>query len=127
MTGLDNPVATGGTALIATLAIQFLKNSGWATWFNRETDRANLALSIVVAAATAMGLHVTINWASGDGALHFNLHQVWDGVIQWAAQHGWYKTTVVPAETLGEIRALLQRILEPPPVSDAAAKTEGKL
>jgi hypothetical protein len=123
MIGLENPVATGGTALLATLAIQFLKNSGWATWFNRETDRANLALSIAVAAATALGVHVTFNAATGDGALHFNLHQVWDGVVQWAVQHAAYKNVVVPAETLGEIRALLQRAL-PPAVS--AAEDKGK-
>lgn len=125
MTGLDNPVATGGTALLATLAIQFLKNSQWASWFTRETKRANLVLSVVVAVATSLGIHFAWDAAKDTlvitGLMGGLTHGAWEALLQWAAQHATYKAFVVPAETLGEIRALLARQL-PPPVSEGAAK-----
>lgn len=123
MTGIDNPVALGSSALLATLAIQFLKNSGWASWFNRETDRANLALSILVATAISLGIHLAAGTHDGDFIITGNWHLIGNAVTQWVAQHAAYKGFVVPGETLGEIRALLQRAL-PPAVS--AAEDKGK-
>jgi hypothetical protein len=125
MTGFDNPAATGGTALIASLAIQYLKNSGWATWFTRETNRANLALSILVAGALSVGIHFTWDAATDTFAIvglqGFVRHGLWEWFLQWVAGHATYKGFIVPAETLGEIRALLARAL-PPPITEGAQK-----
>lgn len=125
MTGIDNPAAMGGSALFATLAIQALKNSGWATWFNRETARANLGLSIAIAGAASLGIHFVWDAAKDTltiTGLAFSLrHSVWEWALQWAAQHAAYKGFVVPSETLGEIRALLQRSL-PPSITTAESK-----
>jgi len=130
MTGLDNPAATGGTALIASLAIQYLKNSGWATWFTRETNRANLALSVLVAFCTSIGIHFTWDAATDTfaiiGVMAALKHGLWEWFLQWVTQHAAYKGFIVPAETLGEIRALLARAL-PPPVTEGAQKAlDGK-
>lgn len=123
MTGLENPVATGSTALMATIAIQALKNSNWASWFNRNTPHANLALSILVALGTAAGIHFTMDWTTGVGNIAFSLHALWEAVVQWVAQHAIYKKMVAEPEIAGEVRALLQRLL-PPPISDAERKTQ---
>lgn len=121
--GLDSPLVTGTTAVVASMAIQALKNSGWATWFNRQTDRANLALSIAVAIATTAGIHWTFDTASGNGTILFNIHQIWGALSQWVAQHIAYKQFIVPSETMGEIRAMMQKLL-PPPISKAEEKTQ---
>jgi hypothetical protein len=127
MHGLDNPTATGGTALIAALAIQALKNSGWATWFNRETGKANLFLSLVVAAIAQAGIHWTYDATAGTlvitGLTMAAAHALYQTSLQFSAQHVWYKAIVVLPETLGEIRAMLQRAM-PPPISAPEAKTE---
>lgn len=129
MTGLDNPAAQGGAAIAASMAIQYLKNAGWASWFTRETAKANLGLSLVIAFLTSVGIHWTWDPATDTigiiGVAGFFKHGLWEWIIQWIGQHASYKGLVVPAETLGEIRALLQRVLEPPPVSEGAAKAEG--
>jgi hypothetical protein len=128
MTGIDNPAATGGLALVSALGIQYLKNSGWATWFNRETDKANLFLSLLVAFFTSLGIH--FSWdAKTDtiaiiGVMYALQHGLWEWFIQWAAQHVVYKTVIVQSETLGEIRAYLARLASPPPISEGDAKTQ---
>lgn len=128
MTGLDNPIATGGTAIVSALIIQALKNADWATWFNRQTPRANLVLSMIVAYATSIGVHFA--WDGEKGTLLITgltlagiAHNLWQATLQWVAQHTSYKAFIVPAETLGEIRSLLQRSL-PPPISEPEQKTQ---
>src|SRR5665213_487241 len=104
MHGFDHPTATAGTALLAALAIQYLKNSGWATWFNRQTGRANLFLSLLVAAVTQAGIHLT--WNSAEGTLLITGltaaagHALWQTALQFSSQHVWYKAVVVLPETL---------------------------
>lgn len=128
MTGLDNPAATGGFALLAALAIQYLKNTPWATWIRRDTAKANLALSVAVAFLTSVGIHwnyVPVSDTLQIVGLHQALtHGLWEWVMQWATQHAAYKGIVVPSETLGEIRALIARALEPPPISAGDAKVQ---
>lgn len=128
MIGLDNPAATGGLALLASLLIQYLKNTSWATWVRRDTAKANLALSVAIAFVTSMGIHWT--WNSGTdtimivGVRAALEHNIWQWLIQWAAQHTAYKGIVVPSETLGEIRALLARAVDGGPVSEGDAKVQ---
>lgn len=128
MTGFDNPAATGGLALLVSLGIQWLKNSPWATWFTRESDKANLGLSIVLAGVATLGIHWnyvdatdTIAIVGVKAALSHNL---WQWVLQWATQHAAYKGIVVPSETLGEIRGLLQRAIDGGPISAGDAKVK---
>jgi hypothetical protein len=124
---IANPYATGGLAMISALFVQYLKNSGWATWFTRETNRANLALSVLLAGLASFGIHYTWDAATDTLAivgLTFALkHGIWDWLLQWVTQHAAYKGLIVPAETLGEIRALLQRD-NPPPISQGEAKAQ---
>jgi hypothetical protein len=113
--GSDNLIATGGVAVVSAIAIQYLKNSGWASWFTRETGRANLFLSLVMAFATSLGIHYT--WDPVKDVLMITglsqalSHGIWEWLLQWATQHAAYKSLIVPAETLGEIRALLRDVL----------------
>lgn len=124
MTGLDNPVATGGAAVIAVAMIQALKNCDrpWAKWISRETATLNLWLGIGVAFATSIGIHVVHE--AGNWTISFSTHEVWQALIQWATQQITYKGFVVPAEALGEIRTLLERGFTPPPESEGAAKVQ---
>lgn len=118
--------AIGGSALISALLIQYLKNSGWATWFTRETNRANLFLSILVSGAASVGIHFTYTAATDSlviiGLAAFFKHGVWEWAGQWVTQHAAYKGFIVPSETLGEIRAMLGRVLTPPAISEGDAK-----
>lgn len=125
-TGLDNPAATGGLAVAAALFIQYLKNAGWASWFTRETEKANLALSLATAFFATVGIHWTWDRTTDTfaiiGVSAFLTHGVWQWFVQWIGQYASYKGLIVPAETLGEIRALLARGLTPPPISEGDAK-----
>ncbi len=127
-TGLDNPAATGGLAVAAALFIQYLKNAGWATWFTRETAKANVALSVVTAFLMTVGIHWTWDARTDTfaiiGVAAFLSHGLWQWFLQWLGQHVAYKSLVVPSETLGEIRAMLARLLTPPPISEGDAKAQ---
>lgn len=123
---IDNPVGIGGSAVLSTLIIQWIKNSGWATWFTRETARANLALSIFAAGLATAGVHFTFDATSDTiaiiGVAAFFQHGIWQWFVQWVAQHAAYKGLVVGPEILGEIRTLLARMADGGPVSEGDAK-----
>jgi hypothetical protein len=48
---------------LSVLLIQSLKNSSWATWFNRNSDKLNKAASGVLALLAAIGIHMS--WTHG--------------------------------------------------------------
>lgn len=48
---------------LSVLALQKLKNSPWAPWFHRQSDRLNTAFSGFLALLAAIGIHMT--WAHG--------------------------------------------------------------
>ena len=130
---MDNVyVASGGTAVIVSVLFQIVKNSTWFPWLTRETGKLNAAIGVLIALVSALGIVWSFDFNPNSydftGQFHGNLLDVWHAIehsfVQWVMQHTFYKTALVPAEALGEIRGLLARGFTPPPISDGAAKAE---
>jgi hypothetical protein len=121
MVGVDNPAAVATSALLMSLLVQALKNSPLVPWMNRQTGTVNLLVSFVSAIISAGVIHYAWDVKTGDVTFVLNVHLVWAFIVQWGTQHAAYKGLIVPTETLGDIRALLQRAL-PPPINEAEAK-----
>lgn len=124
-------VATGGSAVLLATLLQLLKNSPYFPWLSRQTGKVNLLASVVLAFFASAGISHHFDF-SGDGTFAFglegNLYDVWHFIvhwaIQWASQHSFYKGFIVPAETLGETRAILKSIQD---LLEAAQKLAGAL
>lgn len=117
-------VASPIVALMSSVLIQLLKNSQWASWINRDTAKLNAFLSALIAFVSSMGIVMSFDWNPDSGAFAAGFKgNVWDILhllthfpVQWAEQHVLYKGLIVPAETLGEIRAILKEgLLAQPP------------
>ena len=113
----DNPTATLGLAVVIPFMLQAMKNASWFPWLTRHTSQLNFAVGIVAATAATFGIHATWDASTGGTITIPGLMGLWQAFVQWAAQQTAYKGLVVPAETLGEIRTMLERFLTPPPVS----------
>lgn len=120
----DNPVATVGLAVVVSAVFQALKNSDKFPWISRASGKINFWVGIVAAIASAAGIHATWDVQSGGTIAIPGALGIWQAVIQWASQYIAYKGLIVPAETLGEIRTMLERTMTPPPVSEGAAKAD---
>ena len=127
---MDNVyVASGTLALVVSVALQMAKNSPWFPWLSRNSGKVNAYVSAVAAVLSSMGIAWSFDFDQTTGAVaaafQFNLytilHMTGHSIVQFSAQHVAYKGLIVPAEQLGEIRQLLQRVLQPP-ISDAEAK-----
>lgn len=118
----DNPTATLGLAVVIPFLLQAMKNSTWFPWVSRQTSRINFVVGVIAASAATFGIHATWDASTGGSITLPSLMGLWQAFVQWTAQQTAYKGLVVPAETLGEIRTLLERVLSPPPVSEGAAK-----
>jgi hypothetical protein len=127
-------IASPTVALVTSVVIQMFKNSPLISFMDRDTQKLNAFISGIVAFITSLGLVVSFDM-SPDGAFAAGLHgNIWDVLhvlghfpVQWATQHMFYKGLIVPAETLGEIRAVLkegllnqlpQKKTEVPPTGD---------
>ncbi len=130
---MDNIYAASGvTAIFVSVAMQILKNTPLFPWLSRNSGKLNAAISVLAAFATSVGIIYSFDYDELTGAFLFNIHgNLWDAwhVIthtagQWATQHLFYKGFIVPAETLGEMRAMLANALTPPPVSPGAEKAK---
>lgn len=128
---MDNFYATSGvSAIVVSVLLQVLKNTPFFPYLSRNTAKLNSAVSIVAAFVVSIGIIYQFDYDDATGAFILNVHgNLWDvlhtiehTIGQWAAQQVAYKGLIVPAETLGEIRHLLARVLEPPPVSEGEAK-----
>ena len=120
----DNVIATGGLAVVVTVILQAIKNSNWFPWISRATSKINFWVGIVAAIASTAGIHGHYDMATGGALAIPGLHVIWQSVVQWASQQAAYKGLVVPAETLGEIRGMLEKVMTPPAVSEGAAKAD---
>jgi hypothetical protein len=119
--------ALASAATVSTL-LQLAKNAPSLPWISRETGRLNAALSIVLAGLTTVGLNYSGTYDETTGGFTIGLSGTIGGVIdslaqwvgQWTAQQFAYKGLVVPAEMLGEIRAILKdALLNQPPQTKA--------
>lgn len=133
---MDTELLTAGTAgVIVSALLQVAKNSPLFPWMSRNTGKLNVWISVVTALLSSAGILWSFDYNGTSGEFSGNFHgNVWDlwqiakhTTGQWAWQHFVYKSGVVPAETLGEIRALLMRVLTPPPVSTGEAKEEASI
>ena len=106
----DNPSATLGLAVVVPFIFQALKNSPMCPFLTRQTSRVNFLIGIVTAFASVVGIHATYDVGTGGTITLPPLHTFWQAFLQWAGQQVTYKGLVVPAETLGDIRALLREM-----------------
>ncbi len=118
----DNPAATVGLAVVVSAVFQLLKNSDKFPWLSRATGKINFWVGVFAAVASVAGIHATWDASSGGSISLPGLQAMWQAVVQWASQQIAYKGLIVPAETLGEIRTMLERYATPPPVSEGAQK-----
>lgn len=120
----DSVGATLGLSVVVAALLQAVKNSELFPWISRATGKLNFWIGIAAAVASTAGIHGHYDMSAGGSVTIPGLHVIFQSVVQWASQQAAYKGLIVPAETLGEIRAMLARALTPPPISEGAAKTE---
>jgi hypothetical protein len=107
-------VASGATAIVTATLMQVFKNSALVPWISRDTGKLNAIISIAVAGLATIGISYSFDYdqATGAFAIGFSgttadvLHGVGHWVAQWCSQHAVYKGFIVPAEILGEMRAI---------------------
>ena len=106
----DNAAATFGLAVVVPVVLQAVKNASWFPWLTRQTPRINFIVGVIAAAAATFGVHATWDPQSGGTITLPGLVGIWQGLVQWSGQQSVYKGFIVPAETLGDIRAVLERM-----------------
>lgn len=121
---MDTIVATGVSAATVATILQLVKNSPLCPWISRESGRLNALLSVIAAGLTALGLSYDFQFDQETGGFTLGFTGTIGGLIdggahwigQWTAQHAFYKGFIVPAESMGEIRAILKAgLLNQPP------------
>lgn len=109
-------------ALIWPVAQEWIKNSPVFSMFSKQTEKANAALSVLVAALSTLGFHYTGAGTSAAGwDLHFTippLATLQHALLAWIAGHVAYKTYVKNPATqtkiaahLGAIRMMTQPVV----------------
>lgn len=112
-------IASPTVALLVSVGMQVLKNSPIMPWISRDTGKVNAWIGGALAFLSSLGIATTFDWnaETGQFAAGFSgnawelLHVLLHFPVQWAQQQVWYKMAIVPAETLGEIRAILRDVL----------------
>lgn len=120
----DSVGATLGLSVVVTMVFQAIKNSRAFPFISRSTGKLNFWIGIIAAILSTAGIHGHYDVTTGGSIAIPGLHVIFQSIVQWAAQQATYKGLTVPAETLGEIRTMLERLLSPPPVSEGAAKAK---
>lgn len=114
---MDNLIPAAGAAIIVSTLLQFVKNSPVFPLINRETGKLNAMLSMIAAGFVALGLSYNYTYDPTSGAFTLGFAGTLGGLVngvshwagQWTLQHAAYKGLIVPAEVLGEIRALMAK------------------
>ena len=114
---MDSLIPAAGAAIIVSTVLQFVKNSPLFPLINRESGKLNAMLSMVAAALVAFGLSYNYAYDPSSGVFSFGFTGTVGGLVnglahwagQWTLQHASYKGLIVPAEVLGEIRAILAK------------------
>lgn len=112
-------VTAGGTALISSLIMQWMKKSKFFAFIGTDKihERANLIFSIFVAFITSIGISYKYDSTAGTlliaGITSANIaHGLWHWFVQWIAQHTSYKTLVVPTELQAANIDVLNQLLD---------------
>jgi hypothetical protein len=114
---------------IAVALLQWLKQSSWFPWLTKETTKLNQAVAAIIAAGTAIGVHIA--WAPGTVAgsytillSGFTLAGILTGVWAWLKMFTYqeiiYHSTVKDAAGTNDAAPKLQQMGAP--VAQAAAK-----
>lgn len=85
-------------AAVSSMIFQWVKDSPWFPWINKNTERLNRVVAIVISGIGAVGIHMHYDTAAGSltlTALTFTsvVRNGWTWFTQFAFQHGWYKAT----------------------------------
>ena len=113
-------VTAGGTALISSIIIQWIKKSQLDIFnlFGSEKNKAfaNQCLSIIVAFITSIGIGYKYDATAGTliltGLTIASLqHGLWHWMLQWISQHVAYKTLIVPQELQASNIDVLNQLL----------------
>jgi hypothetical protein len=85
-------------AAVSSMILQWVKNSAWFPWINRNTEKLNRVAAIVISGIGAIGIHMQYDGAAGSLTLtgltaQSVLSNGWTWFTQFAFQHGWYKAT----------------------------------
>src|ERR1035437_5538864 len=100
-------LTAGGTAVLSSIIIQWMKKSQLAIFDAIGTEKnkqtANLVFSVVVAFVTSLGIGYKYDAVAGiliiSGLTKAGIaHGLWHWFTQWVAQHVSYKALVVPQE-----------------------------
>lgn len=114
-------LTAGGTALVSSLIIQWMKESQIAIFNFLGTEKSkaniNLCFSILVAFITSIGIGYKYDSTAGTllvtGLTVAGLeHGLWHWFIQWASQHAIYKTMIVPTELQAANIDVLNQLLD---------------
>lgn len=127
---MDSLIPAAGAAIIVSTILQYLKNSPSIPLVSRDTGRLNAALSMIAAGFVALGLSYNYTFDASTGAFTLGFSGTVGGLInglghwagQWTLQHAAYKGLIVPAEVLGEIRAMLAKAADGVPVTPPGPK-----
>jgi len=112
-------LSTGSTAVIASILLQALKNSK-AISFLGDGDQhanANRIVAALLAGISSLGIHFAYDVNAGTlvvtGLHAANIgHVLWQWVTQYAVQHLFYKSSIVPVELAVKNGQLLHQLLE---------------
>jgi hypothetical protein len=85
-------------AAVSSMILQWVKNSAWFPWINKNTAGLNRAVAIVISGIGAAGIHMHYDTAAGSLTLtgltkESIVRNGWTWFTQFAFQHGWYKAT----------------------------------
>ena len=114
-------LTAGGTAILSSVIIQWMKKSGLAVFSfigtEKNKQRANLYFSIAVAFVTSIGIGFKYDGTAGTllltGLTATGIqHGLWHWFTQWIGQHISYKTFVVPQELQAANIDVLNQLLD---------------
>lgn len=112
-------LSTGAAAVLSSILLQALKNSKWVSFLGDGEQHAkmNALVAVVLAGASSLGIHYNFDATAGTltiTGLHASsiAHGIGQWAIQYAMQHGVYKSTIVPAELAVKNGQLLHQLLE---------------
>ena len=97
-------------ALLWPFAQEFLKNSPWLPWITQETKNVNRWMSVLVAAATTAGFHISgtpqVGWTLMIPPFSALVHIV----AQWVTQQFMYSTTIDHPARIKQLQASVDQI-----------------
>lgn len=112
-------LSTGSTAVIASIILQALKNSKLVSFLGTGDQHANAnrIVAALFALIASLGIHYSFDVNAGTltitGLQAASVgHALWGWATQYAVQHLFYKSSIVPVELGVKNGQLLSQLLE---------------